>query len=391
MIFRFLSSEEKENLEDEGLSIFLSTKTVIQNILNAPLGEGERDFPGEMEEPGVKREESVKSEDPSEPYNSDDEVEEIPAASLQKLSKLFLKDFKVNGKIGKTEKDGISYTSLMYQIDNGLKKGHSKLSIIDGVVKSISHESHLRQYLEGKKDVTFSSLLKILRFHFKEKDATTLFTELSTSKQGNNESPQEFVLRLMNLRQKVLFVSQEESDPYGVSLVQKRFCHAISTGLKSDFIRGELREMLKHPATTHDEELLLKLTQVVAEENEHNEKFSTGKKPTTSVNELTIQEEKPEIKRKNVLLDEVRALRKDLDHLVSVSSVQGQRNPKSYNNNRKPGSGWNKCAQCNKDNIAYCNHCFNCGGTNHSYRYCRHVREGTPIGKFNRSEEKKKN
>ena len=60
----------------------------------------------------------------------------------------------------------------------------------------------------------------ILRSHFKEPNATTLFTGLSNSKQLLSESAQEFVARLMSLRQNMLFISKEDKCGYSEALVQ---------------------------------------------------------------------------------------------------------------------------------------------------------------------------
>ena len=118
------------------------------------------------------------------------------------------KEFKINGKIGKPgQKDRLTFSSLIFQIFNGQKKGYSDSEICDAVVKSIDPDLALRTYLEGKEDLTLKSLSKILRTHFKEANATTLFNELSNAKQLPSESAQEFVVRIMSLRQKILFVS----------------------------------------------------------------------------------------------------------------------------------------------------------------------------------------
>ena len=59
-----------------------------------------------------------------------------------------------------------------------------------------------------------TSLDKILQSHFKEPNSTTLFTALSNSIQVATESAQEYVMRLMPLRQKILVVTNEENCSY---------------------------------------------------------------------------------------------------------------------------------------------------------------------------------
>ena len=139
------------------------------------------------------------------------------------------KEYKINGKIGTPgQKDRLTFSSLIFQINNGLKKGHiSEYEICDAVIKSIAPDLTLRTYLEGKDNLSLKTLSRIFRSHFKEPNATSLFTELCNSKQLPSESAQEFVGRLMSLRQKMLFISKEDNCGYSEALVQDRFLHTI--------------------------------------------------------------------------------------------------------------------------------------------------------------------
>ena len=58
-------------------------------------------------------------------------------------------------------------------------------------------------------------------------DTTTLITKLSNAKQTQNESAQEFIIKLMALRPKILFVSNEDRCEYGEGLAQDRFLHGF--------------------------------------------------------------------------------------------------------------------------------------------------------------------
>ena len=78
---------------------------------------------------------------------------------------------------------------------------------------------------------------KVLRYHFGEPNATALFNELGNPKQMPTETAQEFVIRIMSLRQKVLFVSNEDKCGYNTSLIQGR--------LRNDNVRsGEFEKWL---------------------------------------------------------------------------------------------------------------------------------------------------
>ena len=70
-----------------------------------------------------------------------------------------IKGFKIQGKIGYPEqKDKLTFTSLNYQIENGLKRGYSDIEICSAVVDSISTDLELMGYLEGKVSLTLPSL-----------------------------------------------------------------------------------------------------------------------------------------------------------------------------------------------------------------------------------------
>ena len=79
------------------------------------------------------------------------------------------------------------------------------------------------------------------------------------------ETTQEFVIRMMSLRLKVLSGSNEDKCGYSASLIQGRFLRAILVGLHNDNIRHELR--------TLDEGILESCDFGTADELEHISKF----------------------------------------------------------------------------------------------------------------------
>ena len=112
------------------------------------------------------------------------------------------------------------------------------------------------------------TLSRIHKSHIKEPNATSLFSELSNTKQLLFESPQEFVVRLMSLRQKVLFISKEDNCWYSEALIQNRFLHANLVGLRNADIRNELRPLLKNIILS-DENILENLMLAASDEQEH--------------------------------------------------------------------------------------------------------------------------
>lgn len=333
--------------EDEGLSTFLELKDYMQTLKD----KSRLNFPFSTK---LKKEEDEDEED----------------ETKKEFRSFFQKEFKITGKIGKPDsKDSLSYSSLIYQIESGFRKGYTESQIIDAIVSCVSHSNPLRPYLEGRGQLSLANMSRILRYHFKEQDATALFTNLSTAKQEQNESPQDFVMRLLNLRQKVIFVSKQENISYDLILVHKRFLHSIWTGLKNDNLRNELRELLKDENTS-DEELLFKLSTAVADEVEHSKKFSKPK-PVHS-NNISVEKDK---EKKNPLMLELEAMKvqiNQISHTLSAISSLGkmenerERRNDYRNENRKMG-----CKTCVEKNLKNCDHCFYCGSSEHFKRGCK--------------------
>ena len=280
-----------------------------------------------------------------------------------------LREFKISGSIGSVgQKDKLSYTSLAFQINNGLKQGYSENDIISSVIKSINPGNSLRSYLESRHEINVKQLLKILRSHFKEKNATSLFTELTNAAQKPEESAQEFVMRLMSLRQKVVLVSTEEQCPYDEHLVQTRFLHAVMTGLRNENVRHELKPCLKTPNIS-DEEILSKLTEAVAEENEHQGKVATGKRTANVCSVIDDSSKKEECSK---LRAEVTELKVKLERLSCAQrDLEKLKESFGHNLNEPEKTVRFRCDECVKSNNRNrCYHCFHCGLTDHMSYQC---------------------
>ncbi|TWW57317.1 Retrovirus-related Pol polyprotein from transposon 297 [Takifugu flavidus] len=104
----------------------------------------------------------------------------VPPAAVNRLPEVTIrKDFKICGQIGERgQKDRLSYTNLMHQIDRGLSRGHSEAEVVEAVVKSISPGLAIRDMLEIKSDLTLTQLKTILKGHFKEDSSIDLYHRL---------------------------------------------------------------------------------------------------------------------------------------------------------------------------------------------------------------------
>jgi len=245
---------------------------------------------------------AVKAEQSGAFGGSEERQGEEREGAIKQIPKMFLKELKISGRIGDLDdKDTLSYTSFSYKLRSAKMQGYSDKKIMSAVIKSINPSLELRAYLEGRTNLTYQSLTTTLRSRYKELDVPSLFTTLSTRRQLGHENAQEFTMRLMTLKQKILFVSQEDPCGYSPELVQERFMHAMLTGLRSGNIRTELRPLLRNRKTTDDENL----TKAVADEMEYQDQFNkpVGRK-NISVNSVEPTQEKE--KKENTISDDDR-------------------------------------------------------------------------------------
>ena len=204
------------------------------------------------------------------------------------VSKVLKRDFKIHGVVaGDNFKDGLSFVSLSRQIDAGLKAGYKENEIIDAVIRAVSPSLQLRSYLEMIQDLTLTRLRLIMKAHFKQKSGTELYQELSNLRQETSETPQDFLVRAMSLRQQIIFVSSASDSPikYEPSLVQSLFLHVLETGLQDETVRAKLRPFLEK-TTVSDEQLLEKINQIMSAEMERCNKMSSGGKKGLGVNQV---------------------------------------------------------------------------------------------------------
>ena len=196
------------------------------------------------------------------------------------VSNGFRKDFRINGEVGEsTSRDTLSFSSLEHQIDSGLRKSYPEIEIMEAVIHAVRPRLKLRSYLEGKTDLTLSTLRQILRAHYAEKDTTVLYQQLTIAVQGLSETSLDFLIRVLDLRQKVLFASERAQSGlrYNKELVQSQCFQSIMTGLSNDNIRAEMRMYLQVENST-DELLLQKMQNAQYNENERAQKMKTTTK-----------------------------------------------------------------------------------------------------------------
>lgn len=362
-LVRHLNSEEVEAREDGGLEFFQKLHGFLIKHFQTPEKKPDEKFllKQELADSKLILPSDLKLENHSPPPRP-----QTTEAFFQKL-----KDFKISGCIGGSgEKDKLSYTSLAYQIQNGRKAGYSDDEICAGVIRSIAPGNYLRSYLESKSSLNVLSLIQIMRSHFSEKDSSSTLTEMSNSVQSVNESTYDFVVKLMSKREKVLILAKEEDCPYDESLVQRRFLHAISTGIRNNNIRNDLRHVLQN-VNISDEHLLQHVSEVVVNNSERNEKLAQSKK------DMRINQINTDPPQDNPLLVEIRKIQSEHSDQMAAfrSEILQIKQAVSHGHASDSKQGLPRrafrCPNCTVTK-SRCTHCFVCGSADHKKSACPH-------------------
>ena len=231
-------------------------------------------------------ESKVKTESVENSEASGSKTEQQPVLSISTIKR----DFKISGQIGDiSQKDSLSFSSLAHQIEHRLRNDYKEDEIKEAVIKAINPALSLRSYLEGKSDLTLAKMRRILRSHYQERTATELYNQLSSTVQKVTEKPQEFLICLLDLKQKVLFASQESESglKYDPVLVHGMFLHSFSIGLLSENIKSDMKSHLQKD-TISDEELFEALNVCVSNKTERLQKL--GSRLTPKVNPVQESE-----------------------------------------------------------------------------------------------------
>ena len=313
------------------------------------------------------------------------------------VSKVLRREFKIHGVVaGDNFKDGLSFVSLVRQIESGIKAGYKESEIVEAVIRAVSPSLNLRSYLEMIQDLSLSRLRQIMKSHFKQKSATELYQELSVLHQEANESPQDFLVRA--LKQQIIFVSNatDGSIKYEPSLVQALFLHVVETGLQDESVRAKLRPLLEVASVT-DEQLMERVNRIMSAEAEHQNKMGVAGRKGARVNQVETasppsnqtqpnsspapQGESSKSQKKepkpNTLVTALEAVQSNLASLKEAFdrvSAPVERNPtRHYASGNRSQFQRRQCSSCRAAGVDNCDHCFKCGSTDHFARGCRRV------------------
>ena len=286
----------------------------------------------------------------------------------------FRREFKITGNVGTTS-GCITFISLCSQINEGKAKGYSEEEITMAIKKSVSAGSELRTVLDAKQEILLGPMLSFIRSFMKEKTATELFKDLIDVVQTENEDAHMFVLRAMEIREKIR-VAPVESVQYSNTQTQDMFVHTIRTGLKDINIRSRLETILVNDI--QDDKLMAAINTVSMEENERVRKLSSvaakSKKPITSAQASAAYQSSDTTLMNTIkeLSNEVKSLRGDVAELKKSSNQQ----------NSAQSSYPRGCSYCRDEGRGdSCRHCWRCGAGDHTASYCRKPTQYVKAGK----------
>ena len=425
VIVRHLSSDAVVGVDDEGLATFLHLLDILRAMREDPKG------PLATEETGVsaattsvvtteivetkgddermlKNANDAAVKDDTVLKNSNDVVKNSKDVSQKKTYPIvdnqvadslrhfpWKKDLKLKGTIGDPKDTGpgkVTYLSLIRQIGKWVKKGYPEEEICDAVIEGISSDQSLRGMLEGKWDLSVAQLRRFLRVHFEEKDATEVYKDLSQLGQAVGQKTKEFVMKAIELRDKILFASLESGNrfQYPEELVRSTCWHTVVTGIRDDNVKNDVKAILER--NPEDMELLECLTTSVKDEQERQKKMKeeqvkanlikqkksdqdakkkeeAADKQPTKVNSVVA-----ELKEIKLAVNEIKSVKDDVEMLKECVRNIGGANPNGFNfiNNRN-GNGRQVqfgCASCKQQNLRGCNHCFKCGDSTHKKPDC---------------------
>ena len=310
--------------------------------------------------------------------------------TLRDLALFHRKEFKVHGgQIGDSTTD-ISYSNICKQIDEGLKEQHTQSEVIRAVMRVIK-PGHFKDMLVNKDEMTITELKSFLRSHMGEKGTTELFQELITARQLENETPQQFLYRMVGLKQRVIVTSRQADVEikYEAHTVQNVFLHTIYQGLsdRHDDIRRELKPLISDSSVT-DEAILRQVIKTTSEESERRRRLGrTTRTKTIYAQSGEVSSEKPgdskedshrkgkdeEVQKLTTQVQALTQMVESLKQLKLQSDTQTQDTSQqschcaSANTKRPPQSKGRAygCASCVEQNLPNCHHCFACGEEGH--------------------------
>lgn len=392
-IITYVKSEKLRGLEDEGMSCLLHLQDQIKELSHGsddtqasitPVEVTSATVIGSQVTDDMATVDTVsKGTDTATPSVSEQVSGLLRITDVAAL--LPRREFKIHG--GQISEGGseITYSSICKQMDEGLRERFTETEVIRTVLKVIK-PGPFRDMLTNKYDLTVDELKRFLRSHLRDKSSTELFQELSNTRQQDKETAQQFVYRIMGLKQRVLFASQQSGAElsYDKKLVQGVFLHTLYQGLneKNSNIRHDIKPYISDLQVT-DDFILEQITKSASEESERLKRLgpSTRPKPVTISSAQQGDSERSEkfqptpddseAQANRIAIMELTAhlsaLTQKVEKLLkpTVGEAQGGASPLAANSATERTNTKGKCHECSQQGNANCPHCFRCGQAGH--------------------------
>ena len=172
----------------------------------------------------------------------------------------FYNDETNTGSSNQPKKDSTQkHVSLIHQINEAQEAGYDESEIVNSVIRAMSPSLTLRNVLETTSNLSLQRLLQFLESHFEEKSATDLCGKLTSMILLPEESEYSYVMKCIEVRQKVLLASSKSDIKYDKGLVMKLFYRTLERGLLSSYVVQEIKPLLR--SSVSDEDLITAVRQ----------------------------------------------------------------------------------------------------------------------------------
>ena len=412
-VLRYLSSEEVEDADDEGLEIFQNmlrqlkemvgedgVKDEEENNQNAPIVDptSAGSSNSKVLLSSIQKKESVPNKPPV-PVKPEitkkaqiQQIQQDSVTTAVDVRKLKIRDFKINnGAVGK-DKSCIKWGSLCFQMNQGLIQGYSERDIMLGVISAMKEGSSEKTFFQltmDDTDVTHETFIGMLRSLYNVEDSEKLMDDMKAYVQGPSTLLKTYVMEMCSFRRRILTAIKHEECPSSLTeaVVRKKFIHLLLVGLRDPTTRLELKAVLNADQDISDPDLMAVVNEITAcgEESELKHGKSQASVKAVEVNEkdhCTLEEGKifAELSKLNVTMAQQQV--QFQQQQKTIENLQRQLNNNSNNKDNSNGGGGNngagknkrrkfmcKCAKCLQEGV-YCNHCAKCGEEGHKQASC---------------------
>lgn len=320
------------------------------------------------------------------PDRAENSIVSENGSSFADIKSSLRREFRIEGKIG-DEKGSMNSISLEGQIEDAISKGYSQEEIASAVKKAVS-SSELKTYLYSQPNMTLDQIRAFLKSVCKEKSSSDLFQILSNLEQSNNEDPQTFLVRAMEIRQKCLLASKKPGQvQYKDEVLRPVFLKTVRLGLMDNFIKARLETVINQNPEIDDGTLIQELNVISTEENDRRarKKHSFPRVNEVSIGDVVQGNDSRHVKQTEALHDTVRSLTEQMTALTdAVARLQMNQSPSKANDNKNGQQrrsqqsqqantrrNWRACENCTKaKKQASCRHCWECGQDGHKALDC---------------------